>query len=347
MKLKEFDYTLSKDKIAQYPLNERDSSRLLVIDKTPGKINHSRFKDITKYLIPGDVLVLNNTRVIPARIYGVNPDTSGGKIEVLLLKERRTNVWEALVKGIKQGKVLFKNGITADIVRSNGEAEINFNITTRTSELKYDDIKKSLDKIGVMPLPPYIKRNADVSDIERYQTVFSKNPGSVAAPTAGLHFTQSLLDKIKEQGVKIATITLQVGYGTFKPVSVNDIENHFMNEESYEISAATANTINRAKEQGRRVIAVGTTATRTLEASAAAGSQSKIKAGHGKASIFIYPGYSFRIIDALITNFHLPKSTPMMLTSAFSGLELLKRSYSEALKKNYRFFSYGDAMLII
>ncbi len=352
MKLSEFDYFLPKSQIAQYPLSERDSSRLLVIHRKHEKITHRLFSDITEYLIPSDVLVLNNTKVIPARLYGVNPNTSGGKVEILLLKELYTNTWEALVKGLHQGKVILKHGITAFVSRSNGVAEVKFN----------HNIKNALNKIGVMPLPPYIKRKTVQSDIERYQTVYAKKQGAVAAPTAGLHFTDNLLNVIRDKGVEVKMLTLHVGYGTFKPVLATDIKRHQMDEEFYEIPENTANAINRAKSEGRRVIAVGTTATRALEASAeysrgnrihpvrkkaGVGLSNGVKAGTERASLFIYPGYRFRIIDALITNFHLPKSTPLMLTSAFSGLPLLKDAYLKALNRGYRFFSYGDAMLII
>ncbi len=352
MELSEFDYHLPKSQIAQYPEKERDSSRLLVINRKPEKINHSIFRRITECLHPGDVLVLNDTRVVPARLYGVNPEASGKKVEILLLKELRTNTWEAIVKGLHKGTVQLEQGITAFVSRSNGVAKVKFD----------NDIKNSLTKIGVMPLPPYIKRKAEQSDTERYQTVYAKKQGAIAAPTAGLHFTDSLLNAIRDKGIEVKILTLHVGRGTFRPVLSSDIKSHHMDEESYEIPETTADTINLAKSEGRRVIAVGTTVTRALEASAASGEGNKIhpvskktlpglsygiKAGTGKASIFIYPGYSFKIIDALITNFHLPKSTPMMLTSAFSGLQLLKNAYLEARKRGYRFFSYGDAMLIL
>jgi S-adenosylmethionine:tRNA ribosyltransferase-isomerase len=336
MKLSEFDYHLPKSQIAQYPLKERDSSRLFVLYKKLNKFEHRVFRDIVEYLRPGDVLVLNDTKVIPARLYGVKP--SGGRAEILLLKELRPNTWQALVKGLHEGTVKLKYGITALVSRSNGIAEVKFT---------GGDIKESLNKIGVMPLPPYIRRKADQSDVQHYQTVYAKKEGAIAAPTAGLHFTDKLLNTIKEKGVEIKTLTLHISYGTFKPVLSTDIEKHQMDEEFYEIPEATTEAVNCAKLEGRRVIAVGTTVTRALEASAVDGLGAMIKAGTGKASIFIYPGYRFKIIDGLITNFHLPKSTPMMLTSAFSGLSLLKKAYSEAQKRGYRFFSYGDAMIII
>ncbi len=348
MKLSEFDYHIPKSQIAQYPLSERHSSRLFVLHKKPNKFEHKAFKDIVEYLHPGDVLVLNDTRVIPARLYGVNP--SGGKTEVLLLKELHKNTWEALVKGVHEGTVIFKHGITASVSRTNGVAAVKFDEGEEAMGrgMIGDDIKNSLNKIGVMPLPPYIKRKAEQSDAERYQTVYAKKEGAIAAPTAGLHFTDKLLNIIKEKGIEVKTLTLHVGRGTFKPVLVSDIRRHQMDEEFYEIPEATADAVNRAKSESRRVIAIGTTVTRALEASAEYSTGNRIiKAGAGKASIFIYPDYRFKIIDALITNFHLPESTPMMLTSAFSGLGILKKAYSEAKKAGYRFFSYGDAMLII
>lgn len=335
MKLLDFNYSLPKNRIAQYPAGERDSSRLLVVNRKRGKIDHRLFRDITGYLHPGDVLVLNDTRVIPARIYGAKP--TGGKVEILLIKEELPNTWEALVKGIIQGRVILKEGLTASVSRFNGTARVKFE----------GNIQNSLKRIGVMPLPPYIKRQSAPSDTERYQTVYAKKDGAIAAPTAGLHFTAELLERIEQKGVTVKKLTLHVGYGTFKPVQANDIKKHEMDEELYEIPGATADAINRAKSEGSRVIAVGTTVTRALEASGGQRGGSGVRAGKGRASIFIYPGYSFRVADALITNFHLPKSTTMMLTSAFSGLTLLKKAYFEALDKNYRFYSYGDAMLII
>ncbi len=362
MKLSEFDYHIPKSRIAQYPLSERHSSRLFVLHKKLNKFEHKAFKDIVEYLQPGDVIVLNDTRVIPARLYGVKP--SGGKTEVLLLRELRKNTWEALVKGMHEGTVIFKHGITASVSRTNGVAAVKFDEEEKAMGrgLIGNDIKNSLNEIGVIPLPPYIKRKAEQSDTERYQTVYAKKEGAIAAPTAGLHFTDELLNIIKEKGIEVKTLTLHVGRGTFKPVLVSDIRRHQMDEEFYEIPEATADAVNRAKSEKRRVIAIGTTVTRALEASAGystgnrihpvrkkamPGRSNGVKAGAGKASIFIYPNYRFKIIDALITNFHLAESTPMMLTSAFSGLGILKKAYSEAKKAGYRFFSYGDAMLII
>ncbi len=347
MRLSEFDYHLPKESIAQYPVPERDSSRLLVIDRKNREIKHKVFKDIVEFFRVGDILVLNDTRVIPARIYGKKP--TGGQVEILLTTEFHPNKWEVIVKGLQQGTVIFENGVSGQVSRNNGTVIL-------TSD---NNIKEMLSKIGVMPLPPYIKRPANQLDNQQYQTVYAAKEGAIAAPTAGLHFTDELLEKMKERGIEVRKLTLHVGYGTFKPVCCSEIEDHYMDKEYYEIPEHTANAVNRAKSEGRRVIVVGTTVTRALEASAwenypspiplpqGEGVRGRVKAGAGKTSIFIYPGYKFKIIDALVTNFHLPKSTPLMLTSAFSGIEFLKKAYSEALDKGYRFFSYGDAMLII
>jgi S-adenosylmethionine:tRNA ribosyltransferase-isomerase len=335
MKLSEFDYYIPRNRIAQYPADERDSSRLLVLYRKRGEIEHRMFKDIIDYVQAGDVLVLNNTRVIPARLYGKK--ASGGKVEVLLIKEYLTNKWQALVRGMYQGSITLKNGISGFISRNNGVATITF----------HDDIKKSLREIGVMPLPPYIKRPAHKLDDQRYQTVYAEKDGALAAPTAGLHFTKEILDRIEEKGASVIKLTLHVGYGTFKPVVSHEIEQHRMEEEYYEIPENTAHIINHAQNQGKRVIATGTTVTRALETAAMNDGDAKIRSGRGKSELFIYPGYMFQVIDGLITNFHLPKSTPFMLTSAFAGLALLKKTYRDALHRNYRFFSYGDAMLIL
>ncbi len=299
MKLSEFDYPLSKSQIAQYPVAERDSSRLLVIQRREGEIKHRLFKDIVNFFQTGDVLVLNDTRVIPGRLHGRKPGTSGGKVEILLLEELCTNKWKALVKGIRQGRVILGQETSALISRSNGFAEVRFESNPDTRGFVNEDVKNHLSRIGVMPLPPYIKRKADQSDTERYQTVYAKKEGAIAAPTAGLHFTSELLGRIKEKGVKVRTLTLHVGYGTFKPVLTTDIKNHQMDDERYEISENTVNVINHAKSEGRRIVAVGTTVTRALEASVIDELTSRIKACREKTSIFIYPGYRFKIIDAL------------------------------------------------
>lgn len=366
MKLSEFDYDLPANRIAQYPLKERDASKLLVLHRKTGSLEHRLFKNIVDYLDPGDVLVLNNTKVIPSRIFGTKP--SGGKAEITLLKELGRNTWEGLVKGVHEGTVIIKGrpacrqtGIRANVTRlerSLAKVVFEFNNKERLPCLPEGrghepDIRDKLHEIGVMPLPVYIKRESADPDKEGYQTVYAKEEGAVAAPTAGLHFTDTLLNALREKGVRIETVTLHVGYGTFKPVVIEDIEDHKMDEEYYEIPKATAFTINSARSEGRRVIAVGTTVTRTLESSTtpsnspAGNKRDVVIPGKGKASIFIYPGYEFRIINALITNFHLPKSTPMMLASAFSGINLLKTAYYEAEKAGYRFYSYGDAMLMV
>jgi S-adenosylmethionine:tRNA ribosyltransferase-isomerase len=346
MKLSDFDYEFPEKQIAQYPLNERDSSNLIVLHKKTNKLEHRIFRDIVEYLFPGDVLILNDTKVTPVRLCGIKH--SGGKTEITLLKELDKNTWEALVRGVHEGKVILTHGIIADVSRLNGTvARVKFNLNSGLINSETADIKDFLNEIGVMPLPVYIKRESVKSDAEQYQTIYAKEEGAIAAPTAGLHFTDNLLNLIKEKGIEVKTITLHVGHGTFKPVTVADIRDHQMDEEFFEIPETTAVAVNSAKSEGRRIIAVGTTVTRALEASARDRMVNRIKSGKGKASIFIYPGYRFQIIDAIITNFHLPKSTPVMLTSAFSGLSLLKKAYAEAQKKEYRLFSYGDAMLIL
>ncbi|RJQ56667.1 MAG: tRNA preQ1(34) S-adenosylmethionine ribosyltransferase-isomerase QueA [Nitrospiraceae bacterium] len=344
MKLSDFDYHIPREQIAQHPLPERDVSKLFVVRRDLNKFEHATFIDLTGYLRAGDVLVLNDTRVIPARLFGTK--SSGGRVEILLLKELCANTWEALVKGLREGNVIVNKDIIAHVSRSNGApATVRFefnNVGAGFKPAPTPDIKKILHNIGVMPLPPYIKRDPVESDMKQYQTVYADKEGAVAAPTAGLHFTERLLDALRVKGVEIQYVTLHVGHGTFKPVKADDVRQHTMDKESYEIPGPTACAINRAKSEGRRIIAVGTTVTRTLESAAL-----PTPSGPGTASIFIYPGYRFRVIDALITNFHQPKSTPVMLTSAFAGLNLLKKAYSTARQRGYRFFSYGDAMLII
>lgn len=340
MKLSDFDYDLPDSSIALYPTGKRDLSRLLVLRRRDGSMEHRRFRHIIDYLRAGDVLVLNDTKVIPARLAGVKP--TGGRVEILLLKELRTNTWQAMVKGIRSGTVNLKNGITASVSRSHGYTEVSF-----TCGRPHGDIRHSLHEIGLMPIPPYIKRGPDPQDKERYQTVYSNREGAVAAPTAGLHFTDTLIRSIVEKGVNVKMLTLHVGYGTFKPVTSTDIRRHVMDEEYFEIPDATARAVNDALSDGRRVVTVGTTVTRALEASAGKGLKGRIEPGAGKTSLFISPGYRFRVVRALITNFHLPRSTPMMLTAAFSGLTLLKRAYHDAHVRGYRFYSYGDAMLLL
>lgn len=341
MKVSDFDFYLPETLIAQHPVEPRDASRLMVLNRKTGGIEHHTFRDIVSFLRTGDVLVLNNTRVIPARLIGEKEGTER-KIEVLLLKRLELNVWEALVKPgkrLKVGqKVCFGNGILrgelVDILE-NGNRKIYF-----TYSGTFETI---LDTLGKMPLPPYI--TAQLEDQERYQTVYAKERGSVAAPTAGLHFTSELLSEIRKKGVEIVEILLHVGLGTFRPVKVENIRDHPMHSEYYRVDSEAAKQINRAKQEGRRVIAVGTTAARTLES--VGNNQGQVVPGVGWTDIFIYPGYSFKVVDLLLTNFHFPKSTLIMLVSALAGRELILRAYEAAVKERYRFYSFGDAMLIL
>jgi len=342
MKLAEFDYNLPKDLIAQYPAKERDASRLLVIDKLKGSVGHGNFSDVLEYLNPGDCLVINDTKVIPARLWGVK-ENSQTRVEVLLLEQKEKNLYKALIRPgskLKPGqKILFNGGkLSAQLLsKGAGGAEIKFNANGNLLDI--------LEDIGEVPLPPYIERKPETQDRQRYQTVFAKNKGAIAAPTAGLHFTPELLDKISKKGVNIARLTLHVGYGTFKPVKEEDIENHDIESEHFEISPETAEMLNKTKQNGGRIIAVGTTSTRALET--IAGKNGKIIATKEKTNLFIYPGYKFKFVDALLTNFHLPKTTLLMLVCAFAGRDLVFKAYREAVEEKYRFYSYGDAMLII
>ena len=340
MNVSDFDYDLPEELIAQDPLADRSSSRLLVLDKRSGDIHHRVFRDILEELKDGDVLVLNNTRVIPARLYGKKAGT-GAVIEVLLLNRKQDNTWEVLVrpgKKAREGAVIeFGDGLLkGEIV---GILEEGNRLIRFTYEGIFEEI---LDRLGEMPLPPYIRHK--LQDKERYQTVYAKYDGSAAAPTAGLHFTKELLEEIKQKGVQVVEVTLHVGLGTFRPVKADTVEAHHMHTEHYIIDEATARTINAAKKEGRRVISVGTTSLRTLES--AAGEDGLLKAGEGDTDIFIYPGYRFKVIDALITNFHLPKSTLVMLVSALAGRDNIMKAYREAIEQRYRFFSFGDAMFI-
>lgn len=340
MRTEDFDFDLPEELIAQHPLEQRDHSRLLVLDKTSGAIYHRRFDDILEYLRPGDVLVVNNTRVIPARLFGMK---MGGTahIEVLLLKpvENQPDCWEVLVRPgnrVKKGaQVEFGQGRMLGTI-------IEETDSGRIMQFQYEGIfNEVLDELGTMPLPPYIKEKLE--DQERYQTVYAKERGSAAAPTAGLHFTKELLEQVQAKGVELVEVLLHVGLGTFRPVQVDDILDHKMHSEYYRITSEAADTINKALDEGRRVIAVGTTSTRTLESAAHNG---RVVAGEGETNIFIYPGYQFQILSGLITNFHLPKSTLVMLVSALAGREHVLHAYAEAVKKQYRFFSFGDAMFI-
>lgn len=340
MKTSDFDYELPTELIAQHPAEKRDHSRLLVMDKYTGAVEHHVFKDIVNYLHAGDVLVINNTKVIPARIFGTK-EGGTAKIEVLLLKrdEILPNTWEVLVHPGKRAKV----GTVIDFGEGRLKGEVIENTSAgRKITFHFDGIfEEILEDLGTMPLPPYI--HEQLGDQTRYQTVYAKVDGSAAAPTAGLHFTKDLLALLKEKGVEIEEVLLHVGLGTFKPVNEEDIEDHEMHSEYYEISKETAERINQAKAEGRRIISVGTTSTRALESAARDG---RLIAGSGWTNIFIYPGYKWQIVDGLITNFHLPKSTLMMLVSALSKRELILNAYQEAVAQKYRFFSFGDAMFI-
>ena len=340
MNVKDFYFDLPKEQIAQDPLEDRSASRLLVLDKETGKYEHKIFKDIIGYLEPGDCLVLNNTKVIPARLFGEKEGTQA-KIEILLLKRKENDVWETLVKPGKKAKpgtkILFGGGLLK------GEVLEVVEEGNRLIRFQYDGIfEEILDQLGQMPLPPYITH--PLEDKNRYQTVYAKYDGSAAAPTAGLHFTPALLEEIRNKGVDIAEVTLHVGLGTFRPVKVENVTDHHMHSEYFMINEEAAEKINRAKENGKRVICVGTTSCRTIES--AADEKGRLKACSGWTDIFIYPGYRFKILDALITNFHLPESTLLMLVSALAGREHILAAYEEAVKQGYRFFSFGDAMFI-
>jgi len=341
LSLKDFYYELPEELIAQEPLKERHMSRLMVLNKTTGEITHKRFKDIIDYLDRGDCLVLNDTRVIPARLLGEKEGT-GGKIEFVLLKKIKDDIWEVILKPGKRAKkgsrFVFGGGLLKAEVLDIGEQG------NRYVKFEYEGIfEQVLDKVGIMPLPPYIKH--ELKDKERYQTVYSRYSGSAAAPTAGLHFTTELLDEIAAKGVKIVYVTLHVGLGTFRPVKVENITEHKMHEEYYNISDEAASVINETKASGKKVIAVGTTSCRVLET--ASDASGIIKGESGWTDIFIYPGYNFKVVDALITNFHLPESTLIMLVSALAGREKILNAYKTAVDERYRFFSFGDAMLIL
>ena len=341
MKVSDFNYDLPKELIAQHPYDKRDEARLMVLDKANKTINHRIFKNVIDYLNEGDCLVINNTRVIPARLYGKKE--TGAHVEFLLLKRIEGDTWEAIVRPgskLKQGaKVFFGDGIleaTVLEVLENGNRKVEF---------KYDGIfNEILDKVGMMPLPPYITE-ASKEDNEKYQTVYAKYDGSAAAPTAGLHFTEELLDKIRAKGVSVANVTLHVGIGTFRPVKVENVEEHKMHSEHFYIKEEDVQKINIAKQSGHKVIACGTTSCRVLES--IADENGLVKAVEGDTDIFIYPGYKFKCVDCLITNFHLPESTLIMLVSTLAGKDFIMQAYDEAVKQRYKFFSFGDAMLIL
>ncbi|MBI1922889.1 tRNA preQ1(34) S-adenosylmethionine ribosyltransferase-isomerase QueA [Candidatus Poribacteria bacterium] len=342
MNLADYDYDLPETLIAQFPLHRRDASRLMVVERKTREIRHAQFSQIGEFLPPHSLLVLNNTKVIPARLIGKKRPT-GGKIECLLIGHKAENVWEVLVKpgkrvtrgtrvtfgdGVLEGQILEKTASGSCIVRFTYEG----------------DFYATLAQVGQVPLPPYIKREPNPADGERYQCVYAEAEGAIAAPTAGLHFTQALLEQLKRDGIDAVTLTLHVGLGTFQPVKVEQIEDHKMHAEYFEISRATADHLNNVKGGGRKIVAVGTTSVRALETVA---SDQGITPHRGYTEIFIYPGYQFRVVDALITNFHLPKSTLLMLVSAFAGRQLILDAYREAIAQKYRFYSYGDAMLIL
>lgn len=341
MQLSDFDFYLPEELIAQEPIKERDLSRLMVVHKNSPQLEHKIFRDITEYLQPGDMLVMNESKVLPARIFGTRVAT-GAKIEVLLLRQIGENQWEVLVKPGKKAR-------KGDILKF-GKGDMEGKIIDHTEVggriiefSNREPFLQVLERIGTMPLPPYIKK--PLEDQQRYQTVYARQEGSAAAPTAGLHFTQELLENIKAKGVAIQKVTLHVGLGTFRPVQVEDITQHVMHQEYFEISQQSAEEINRVKQKGGRVVAVGTTSVRCLESSS--NEQGVVMPGSGLTDIFIYPGYNFKVIDALITNFHLPKSTLLMLVSTLAGKEKILAAYDQAVKERYRFFSFGDAMLII
>jgi S-adenosylmethionine:tRNA ribosyltransferase-isomerase len=340
VKASDFDFYLPQELIAQHPIEKRDEARLMVLDKQSGNIEHKVFRDVLDYLEEGDCLVLNDTRVLPARLFGTK-EGSGGKIEFLLLKRKGKDLWETLVKPGRRAQIgsrfLFGNGeLKAQVVDIGEEG-------SRIVRFEYEGIfEEVLDRLGQMPLPPYIKEKLD--DKEMYQTVYSREQGSAAAPTAGLHFTEELLKRIEEKGVKLAFLTLHVGLGTFRPMKVDNIDEHVMHSEYYSLSKESADVINSCKENGKRVVAVGTTSTRTLET--IGGEDSRVREQSGWTDIFIYPGSKFKIVDALITNFHLPKSTLLMLVSALSSRDIILNAYETAVKEKYRFFSFGDAMII-
>ncbi len=341
MKVSDFDFELPEHLIAQTPLMQRDTSRLMVVDRKNNTIEHKHFYDIVDYLNPGDILVRNNTKVIPARLFGIKEETNG-HVELLLLKELHTNTWECLVGNARIVKldtvVSFGEGLLKAKCIRIGEEGI------REFEMIYDGIfYEILDTLGTMPLPPYIKEK--LADQDRYQTVYAKIQGSAAAPTAGLHFTDDINQKIKSKGIEIVDVTLHVGLGTFRPVKVDDVDNHVMHSEFYMISEEAASKLNHAKENNKRIISVGTTSTRVLESNIK--KYGKFIATNENTDIFIYPGYQYQAVDTLITNFHLPKSTLLMLISAFSSKELVFKAYKEAVKEEYRFFSFGDSMIIL
>jgi len=340
VKLSDFDYQLPKELIAQFPLQKRDSSSLLVLERSSGKISHQRFIDLPQYLNPKDALILNDTRVIPARLFARRK--TKGKVEIFLLEKKDNKIFRCLVrpKKIKMGEtvILNNNSLSATILEKNG--------TDCLVEFKArGNIQQEIRRLGQMPLPPYIRRPADERDRLTYQTVYAKKEGAVASPTAGLHFTKQILNQIKKIGTKTGFLTLHVGWGTFRPIRAEDVASHKMEEEHFVLPTTVVNLVNKTKKENGRVFCVGTTTTRVLEA--VADSYGKVSAKKGKTDLFIYPGYRFKVVDCLLTNFHLPKSTLFLLVCAFAGRDLIFKAYQEAIKERYRFYSYGDAMLIL
>jgi len=345
MKVDDFDYYLPEELIAQYPAPQRDASRLLVLDRESGKTIHTNFHQIGNYLVPGDLLVLNETRVFPARLLGKR-ETTGGKLEVLLLEEKFPGTWEVLVNPGRRARtgetIVFGDGSLRCVLGERTQNGGRIAVFPDVDEKQFWD---ALFRLGRVPLPPYIKRQDESLDRERYQTVYARSLGSAAAPTAGLHFTEELLRELQEKGVQTTNVLLHVGLGTFRPVRVDLVEEHQMHAEYWKVEQAAADQINKAHQEGRRIIAVGTTTVRVLES--VAQDDGIVRPGEGWTRIFIYPGFTFRVIDGLITNFHLPKSTLLMLVSAFAGRDQILQAYREAVDRKYRFFSYGDAMLIL
>ncbi len=338
----DFEYALTEELIAQEPAGVRDESRLLVLDRGKGTICHSVFKDLPSFLEEGDILVINDTFVIPARLIGVKEET-GARIEIFLLREREENLWETLMRPSKKvrvgGKIAFSGG------KLRGIPEENVNDGKWIVRFEYSgDFYRILEEVGEVPLPPYIRREARIEDRERYQTVYAKKPGAVAAPTAGLHFTQKLLNLLREKGVEIVDVTLSTGAGTFRPIAERTVEDHSVDPEFYEVGESACAVIN-GRRPGKKVVSVGTTTMRVLET--VSGEDGKLEAGNGWTDLFIYPGYRFKIVDSLITNFHAPRSTTFVLTCTFCGREFLLKAYQEAVEKKYRFLSFGDAMLIM
>ncbi|MFH1201837.1 MAG: tRNA preQ1(34) S-adenosylmethionine ribosyltransferase-isomerase QueA [Candidatus Omnitrophota bacterium] len=339
MKLSDFDYCLPKEFIAQFPLKKRDQSRLLVVNRFTGEIFHHKFSDLTQFLNPGDCLILNNTKVLPARLFAKR--ITGGKVEILLLEKKSINTFRCLLKPgrLKINEIIsFDNNLKVRLLSKDSSGYLIRFITA-------GDISSKIKALGVMPLPPYISRPGQDSDFSAYQTVYAKHDGAVAAPTAGLHFTKLLLGRIKAQGIKIGFLTLHVGWGTFRPIKAEDIKSHEMESEEFDLPKETADLVNQTRKDAGRVFCIGTTTARALEA--VCDDRGMIHSRKGKTGLFIYPGYKFKVVDCLLTNFHLSKSTLFLLVSAFAGRDLIFKAYKEAIKERYRFYSYGDAMLIL